>query len=115
MKIYLASRYSRREELCGYRDDLEYLGHTVTSRWLDGNHQVDDRGLSTEAKSEERLRFACEDWEDLKSAEVCISFTEPPRTTNRLSRSLSVVRPASDGACCPPPPPWRPAGAAGAC
>ena len=82
MKIYLASRYSRREELCAYRAELEDYGHTVTSRWLNGNHQVDDRGLSTEAEQGERVRFAIEDWNDLMAADWCISFTETPRSSN---------------------------------
>lgn len=80
MKIYLASRYSRREELCEYRSQLRAMGHVVTSRWLDGNHQVSDKGLSEQAAEADRTRFAVEDWEDLTAAEVCISFTEEPRT-----------------------------------
>ena len=82
MRIYLASRCSRREELCGYRAQLEELGHTVTSRWLNGDHQIDDQGLSVEASREERERFAKEDFQDLIMSELCISFTEPPRSTN---------------------------------
>jgi len=81
-KVYLAARYSRREELCGYRKELEALGFTVTSRWLNGNHQVDDKGLSEEGLAEERERFAVEDWDDLFEADYCISFTEPPRSGN---------------------------------
>lgn len=80
MKIYLASRYSRREELCGYRAALEADGHVVTSRWLNGNHQIDDQGLSAQAAEAERVRFAVEDWEDLMAADCCISFTEIPRS-----------------------------------
>lgn len=80
--IYLAARYSRREELCGYAEALKDLGAFVTSRWLNGNHQLDDSGLSEEAKQEERIRFACEDWEDLFQADICVSFTETPRGTN---------------------------------
>lgn len=82
MRIYLASRYSRREELCGYRAELQAIGATVTSRWLNGNHQIDDRGLSMEAKREERERFALEDFSDLMQADLCISFSEEPRATN---------------------------------
>lgn len=82
MKIYLAARYSRREELCGYRTELEELGFEITSRWLNGNHQIDDQGLSVEAKAEERTRFAREDWGDLMAADICINFTETPRSTN---------------------------------
>lgn len=82
MRIYLAARYSRRLELCDYRKQLEAEGHEITSRWLNGNHQIDDAGLSVEAKQEERTRFAKEDWYDLMDAEMCISFTETPRSSN---------------------------------
>jgi hypothetical protein len=84
MKIYLAARYSRRQELCLYRAELQAMDHAVTSRWLNGNHQVPDDGmgeLTTFSKSE-RERFASEDWEDLMAAETCISFTEKPREMN---------------------------------
>ena len=81
-RIYLAARYSRREEFCRYREQLESLGHIVTSRWLGGNHEVDNRGLSVEGEASERIRFALEDWEDLESADVCVSFTETPRSSN---------------------------------
>lgn len=82
MKIYLAARYSRIGELQNYRTVLEGWGHTVTSRWLNGSHQIDDQGLSVEAKRTERERFAAEDLEDVLSAEVIISFTEMPRSSN---------------------------------
>ena len=82
MKIYLASRYSRREELCRYRSDIIFTGHEVTSRWLDGNHQISDDGLSALAAKAERVRFATKDWHDLMAADWCISFTEAPRSSN---------------------------------
>ena len=44
MRIYLASRYSRREELCRYRSELEDQGHTVQARWLNGEHQLANDG-----------------------------------------------------------------------
>jgi hypothetical protein len=78
-KIYLASRYSRREELNYCARQLRELGFEVTSRWLNGNHQISDDGLSDEGKQEERTRFATEDWEDLMAADTTISFTEAPR------------------------------------
>jgi hypothetical protein len=83
MRIYLAARYSRRRELCGYADQLRRLGHEVTSRWLDGHHELLDReGLSTEAEAADRARFAAEDWADVMRADWCISFTEVPRSGN---------------------------------
>jgi len=38
LRIYLASRLSRIKELQYYREQLEAKGHTVTSRWLNGDH-----------------------------------------------------------------------------
>ena len=82
MRIYLASRYSRFRELQGYRSELEKSGHTVTSRWINGDHQISDAGLSEQAKESERIRFAHEDLADLICADCIISFTEPPRSSN---------------------------------
>ena len=82
MKVYLAARYSRRKELVAYREQIEALGHIVTSRWLNGNHQISDAGLSEQAQESDRIRFAEEDWQDLMSADCCVSFTEEPRGTN---------------------------------
>lgn len=45
MKIYLASRYSRRKELCEYRFQLQSIGYAVQSRWLNGDHQISIDGM----------------------------------------------------------------------
>ncbi|PKN20407.1 MAG: hypothetical protein CVU71_01045 [Deltaproteobacteria bacterium HGW-Deltaproteobacteria-6] len=82
MKIYLASRYIRIEEMRKVADTLRNVGHEITSRWINGNHQISDDGLSAEAKEEERSRFATEDYCDLTAADCCINFTEKPRSTN---------------------------------
>lgn len=90
MKIYLASRYSRREELLRYSQELEALGHIITSRWLTGNHELADRDdYLTAAQQADRERFASEDWSDVKAADCVISFTEEPRgTTSRGGRHV---------------------------
>jgi nucleoside 2-deoxyribosyltransferase len=80
IRVYLAARYSRRVEINAYADLLRALGYDVTSRWLLGNHQLDDVGLSVEGEHQERIRFAQEDWEDLTKADLVISFTELPRS-----------------------------------
>jgi hypothetical protein len=83
VKIYLAARYSRHPELQGYADQLRALGYEVTSRWINGDHQISDAGLaeSGEGTVAERERFALEDFEDLTNADICISFTEAPRSS----------------------------------
>lgn len=82
MKIYLASRYTRIEEMRKVADMLRQHGHLITSRWINGNHQISDDGLSVEAKQNEREMFATEDYTDLNNANCCINFTESPRSTN---------------------------------
>lgn len=103
MKIYLAARYSRREELARYRKQLEELGHIVQARWLNGAHQLTDDGTPIGDKGEAlvedrfqttegarlREKFALDDWEDVNAAELVISFTEPPRSkANRGGRHV---------------------------
>lgn len=94
-QIYLAARYSRREELCTYREELQ-------ARWLDGGHQLSDRGIpigengealveggECQRSAELRAKFAQDDWEDVNSAEIIISFTEAPRSSaNRDGRHV---------------------------
>lgn len=105
MRIYLAARYSRRLELCGYREKLRAMGHNVQAVWLDGEHQISDTGtpigehgealvegtwrpgerLSQEDMSERaaklRTKFAHDDYRDVVSCELCIHFTEEPRAS----------------------------------
>lgn len=111
--VYLAARYSRREELCRYKADLEALGYEVTSRWLNGNHQVDNAGLSAEGSREERERFAREDYDDVQRADLVIAFTEEPRSSNSrggrhvelgiaigLGTPVIIVGPRENVFCC---------------
>lgn len=102
MQIYLAARYSRRLELCGYRDQLRAGGFKVKARWLDGNHQIADDGKPIGNAGEQlvesgdgaeaaklRARFVLDDYEDVMAAGVVISFTEPPRSSaNRGGRHV---------------------------
>ena len=79
-KVYLAARYSRHPEMREVREQLEALGYAVTSRWINGGHELTKEG-STEANEAERVRYAMEDFADLQAADICLSFTEEPRQT----------------------------------
>ena len=87
MKIYLAARYSRIDELNVYKQQLEAKGYTVTSRWLLGGHQAE------EVETQQNIDgtgdypnvgglFAQEDLADLRAADLVISFTERPRSNH---------------------------------
>ena len=86
MKIYLAARYSRIDEINEYADQLRKAGYQVDARWLLGNHQihegVDKVEGATVSVPMEGQSFALDDVADLQDAEVVISFTEPPRSTS---------------------------------
>ena len=80
MKVYLAARYSRREEMLGYAGELERLGHTVTARWVFGQAGAahPDR---ISAHAYERA-VSVEDVKDVEEADCTICFSEQPRSTN---------------------------------
>lgn len=96
MRFYLASRYSRRVELCEYKAQLESVGHVVEARWLSGDHQISDVGTpigengeklvegddgSTDVRSMRlRSKFAEDDFQDVIGCDALIAFTEPPRS-----------------------------------
>ena len=74
MKIYLATRYRRIDEMNRRAEDLRKLGHLVTSRWLDGHHEapmpLDDPSWP---------EIAQEDVDDVRAADVVVSFTQSQR------------------------------------
>ncbi|MDQ2727544.1 MAG: hypothetical protein M3Y91_06710 [Actinomycetota bacterium] len=88
LTVYLAGRYTRREELCAYKAELEARGHDVPARWLLGEHQVHgvENARSVEADgpipSDQARLFAQDDIDDLSAADLLVAFTEKPRTEN---------------------------------
>lgn len=88
MRLYLAARYGRREELAEYAGLLRRHGHVVTSRWLDGDHQSLDTNLLHPANHDIAGKFLREDLEDLLSADTIVAFTEPPNGPSRGGRHV---------------------------
>jgi len=92
MRVYLAARYSRRVELCGYREELREVGIAVTSNWLDGPRQraiagkvlgerdeaVIEAGGDALKAIELRRMCAVQDVEDVRAADTFVTFTELP-------------------------------------
>lgn len=76
MRIYLAARFGRQQELRGYRDELVAMGHIVTSRWLDEESQAGDVG--NDGSPDALRHFAEIDLQDLVDADCVVSFTEAP-------------------------------------
>ena len=81
MKIYLAARYTRRDELREYAKALRALGHEVTSRWL---AERKDPGCTVDDVTEgEHLRIAERDLEDIAAADMFVAFTREPKGNKR--------------------------------
>lgn len=75
MRVYLASRFQRREELLEYRKQIVSNGHEVDCRWLtDPLHRVD-----VDVLSENSRRFNAElafhDLDDLARADAILFFS----------------------------------------
>lgn len=64
--IYIASLFSRREEMEGYANKLEEAGFTITSRWVYGGE---------EGKTNEEI--AIFDLDDVDDADLVLNFTLP--------------------------------------
>jgi nucleoside 2-deoxyribosyltransferase len=69
MKIYLAATYGQMDEMRGHADKLRAAGHTVTSRWING----DEDTMSRQAA-------ALMDLEDVLNCDVLLAFTLPRGT-----------------------------------
>lgn len=79
MKIYLAGRYGRRQQLREVRKSLVDLGYEVTSSWLDTDFEG---GVgSAHAPPEMREKIALTNLKDLTRADAVVSFTEEPDST----------------------------------
>ena len=91
MRVFLAGRFSRRDEFSAYAGELRSLGITVDARWLEPDrHGVTDDEVMIEladmmdadADAPVAALIAVEALEDLRNADVLVAFTEPPRSTN---------------------------------
>ena len=86
MKVYLAARYSRREELLGYRSWLLAAGVSCTALWLDGHdlpEGLEDGDSREIAFTSQRAEWAAEDLKGINAADLVVCFTEPEATTAR--------------------------------
>lgn len=88
MKIYLASRYSRRNQMREFANELAGLGHTVTSRWIDTDFPIAEAGQSAAAPPELREKYAQIDLEDIDAADMLVNFAEAPGSGGRGGRHV---------------------------
>jgi hypothetical protein len=76
--VYLASRYSRADEMRGVRDVLTALGLNVTAHWIDHHGGKYPGSFTPEQLNDDPdycAKIAAVDWADLNEADTVISFT----------------------------------------
>jgi hypothetical protein len=79
-RIYIAGRYSRREEFNTYADELRSRGATIDARWLTGAHDsaftMKDIRAGDRAGIRHAQKAAAEDLRDVMRSNMLLSFTE---------------------------------------
>jgi len=83
LKVYLASNYSSHPEMRQVRELLQLKGFLVTSRWINGEHEVLE-GQSHNLNSS----FAKDDWDDLEQADIVIWFSRDKTNRGRGGRHV---------------------------
>jgi len=96
MKVYLCSRYSRRDQMRSVRDELVRRGHTVTTRWLE-TEWANRPDQSSAAPPEYREKYAAIDMDDVRAADVLVAFTEAPGDGSRGGRHVEYGMAAAWG------------------
>lgn len=80
MKIYLAARYDRINEMQRYAQSLEYRGHEITSHWVNAGYLQIDEDVSVDKES-----YAKANVEDIIRSNTFIYFTEPHNATEQAT------------------------------
>jgi len=94
MYVYLAARYSRREEMVGRAEELERLGFRVISRWILGGHTSGEHPDMGQAVNK---TLAHHDRTDIIRSDIVIHFTEPetalyPRGSRHVELGIAYER-----------------------
>lgn len=78
MRVYLAAPYQSRDQIKTYGQELERIGFTVTSSWLDEKHDINEgtTGAATELSTQEVATHAAADLADIDRSQLLVLFTE---------------------------------------
>ena len=76
MRVYIAGRYSRRDEFRKVADVLRARGTVVTSRWLEETAALD--GIITKIEPDKLAAIAHVDMDDIDAADAVLFFAEDP-------------------------------------
>jgi nucleoside 2-deoxyribosyltransferase len=75
VRIYLASRFDRQDELRGYARQLRAAGHVVTARWLKEESDVVLAPTGWTNDPSQLVTFAKNDLADIDDSDMMVVFT----------------------------------------
>jgi nucleoside 2-deoxyribosyltransferase len=77
MKVYLAAPYGSRDTIRGYAHQLTRVGFTVTSSWLDEQHEINNgtQGAATALSDDQVATHARDDLRDIDKSDLLVLFT----------------------------------------
>lgn len=77
MKIYLAAPYASRDAIRTYAAEIRSIGITVTSSWLDEEHEINagTEGAATSLTDEQVDKHAQADLRDIRESDLLVLFT----------------------------------------
>lgn len=78
MRIYLAAPYAARAQVRQYAAELERIGFTVTSTWLEETHEISSGtiGAATAVSDAEIAMHAAADLGDIDRSDLVVLLTE---------------------------------------
>lgn len=83
VRVYIAARYERREEMVERARELEAIGSVSTASWLDGVHEALDTAPGFGGKAAD---FAQDDLDDIDGSDWLVLFADTPGTPSRGGR-----------------------------
>lgn len=77
MKVYLAAPYGSRQTIRSYAAELRAIGITVTSSWLDEQHEINDgtQGAAVALSDEQVSQHAQTDIREVRNSDLIVLFT----------------------------------------
>jgi nucleoside 2-deoxyribosyltransferase len=79
MRVCLAGPYSEREQLRAYGEELQRIGFTIASTWLQEEHEISPGvlGPAAELSDEQVDEHAMTDLLDIQRCDLLVLFTAP--------------------------------------
>jgi nucleoside 2-deoxyribosyltransferase len=81
MILYLAARYSRKDEIREYAKRFENAGHQVSATWFDEPH--DGQVTMAEVCVNLLQTYAQRDFDEIKQANAIVFYSETDQTMNK--------------------------------